>query len=261
VSVPSRDTVLATNRSSRVNHRPQKTAMLLAQRIVGDISDRNLAPGSALLSEADMLNEFGVARGTLREALRFLEIQGVISIKTGPGGGPVVSESSSRQLASIIALLLQLNGTPFRMIVDARLLLEPAMARKAAERITDEVLELLEKSVKRMKDEIEDREVFLEENEYFHSAVALAANNPLFVLIVESLAWICDGTPLGVDYPLKARQVVVRAHQRILESLRARDGDRAAAAMAVHLGDFLTYMERNYPQIMDKPLRWDQLQW
>ena len=71
--------------------RPQKTAILLAQRIVGEITDQNLAPGTLLLPEREMLQRYGVARGTLREALRFLEIQGVLTIKPGPSGGPTVN--------------------------------------------------------------------------------------------------------------------------------------------------------------------------
>src|SRR5262249_32700102 len=79
--------------------RPKKTAMFLAQRIVAEIADRDLAAGSPLPAERDMLEDYGVARGTLREALRFLEIQGVITIKTGPGGGPLVGEPGSRHVA------------------------------------------------------------------------------------------------------------------------------------------------------------------
>src|ERR1700761_327644 len=87
--------------------RPQKTAILLAQRIVGEITDQNLAPGTLLLPEREMLQRYGVARGTLREALRFLEIQGVLTIKPGPSGGPTVNTPDPRSLASAIALLLQ----------------------------------------------------------------------------------------------------------------------------------------------------------
>ena len=118
--------------SRTMNHKPKKTAMLLAQRIVTEIVDRGLTPGTPLLAEKSMLDDYGVARGTLREALRFLEIQGVITIKTGPGGGPVVGEPGSRHLASIIAMMLQLESAPFRAVIEARTTLEPPMAAQAA---------------------------------------------------------------------------------------------------------------------------------
>src|ERR1700733_3650468 len=117
-----------------VQHRPRKTARLLAQRIIDEIVDQDLAPGTPLLSEAEMLVRYSVARGTLREALRFLEVNGVITIKIGPGGGAVLGNPGSQPLASMIALVLQLSGTSFRSVVDARTILEPMLARMAATR-------------------------------------------------------------------------------------------------------------------------------
>lgn len=242
-----------------ISHKPKKTAMLLAQRLVSEIVDRGLAPGTALLPEKDMLEAYGVARGTLREALRFLEIQGVISIKTGPGGGPVVSEPASRHLASIIAMMLQLDGAPFRTVLEARVTLEPSMARRAAERISPDDLEELHESVRRMREQLDDLDAFLHENEIFHQIIARASANQVFSLVIASLNWIVDGTALGVEYPRAVRSSVAKEHGRIYQAIKSGDGDRAAAAMAVHIGDFATYLERFYPHLVDAPLRWDQV--
>ena len=135
----------------RDGYRPRKTATLLAQRIVSEIADRDLPVGTPLPPERDMLEQYGVARGTLREALRFLEIQGVITIKTGPGGGPMVARPESRHLASTIAMMLQLTHTSFRSVLEARAVLEPALARRAADRITDEGLKTLHDSLDAMQ--------------------------------------------------------------------------------------------------------------
>jgi len=247
------------SRARRKGHKPKKTAMLLAQRIVGEIVDRGLTPGTQLPPERDMLENYGVARGTLREALRFLELQGVISIKTGPGGGPVVDEPAARHLASIVAMMLQLDGAPFRAVLEARSTLEPAMAHKAAERRTAAQLEELHESVRRMEHHLDDRDYFLEENERFHTQIAQAAGNQVFSLLISSLNWICDGTPLGVDYPQEVREAVAKEHRRIYRAIELGEGSRAAAAMAVHIDDFATYLERRYPHIVDAPLRWDQV--
>ena len=239
--------------------RPRKTATLLAQRIVGEIADRQLDPGTPLPPEREMLEEYGVARGTLREALRFLEIQGVVTIKTGPGGGPVVGRPESRHFASTIAMMLQLSYTSFGAVLEARVTLEPARARMAAERITDEELEELHDSLIQLREHIDDVDLFLAENERFHSIIAQAAGNAVFALVISSLTWICDGTALGVEYSEESRKAVSREHTRIYRAIALRDPDRAAAAMAVHIGDFATYLERNYPQIITAPLRWDQV--
>jgi DNA-binding FadR family transcriptional regulator len=230
--------------------------MLLAQRIVGEISDQNLAPGTSLLPERDMLASYSVARGTLREALRFLEIQGVIAIKTGPGGGPVVCDADSRALASMIAMLLQLQHTPFRTIVEARLVIEPILAAKAAAHIDSDELEEIHASVQRMSEHLADGDYFLTENQRFHSLLAHAAGNQFFGLMIQSLSWITDGSALGVNYPIEQRESVTKEHRRIFHAVEAGDPEQAEAAMRVHMGDFARYLERFYSSVMDAPVRW-----
>jgi len=241
------------------SHRPQKTALLLAQRIVSDITDRGLEPGQMLASEKEMLAEYEVGRGTLRESLRFLEMQGVLRIKPGPGGGPVVTAPSYRNLASTIALLLQLSDAPFRDIVEVRLVLEPSMASQAARRIDPEHLDEIKVTLDAMAENLEDLDIFLAENEKFHDLIAWSTGNHLFGYLVESLHWITDGTALGVEYPLERRQHVLKAHTRIYEAIKAKDEAKAAKAMADHIAQFGKYLEREYPQIMETPLRWESL--
>jgi len=241
-------------------HKPKKTAVLLAQRIVAEIADRQLEAGTPLPPERDMLVTYEVARGTLREALRFLEIQGVIAIKTGPGGGPLVAEPGARHMASTVAMLLQLERAPFRAVLEARATLEPAMAAQAALRIDDDGLGELAESVRNMRDRLDDRDLFLRENERFHDTVARASGNNVFALLSSSLNGIIDGTPLGVDYPAAVRESVVAEHSRIQRAVADRDPERASAAMAVHMADYATYVERFYPAILEMPLRWDDVE-
>jgi GntR family transcriptional repressor for pyruvate dehydrogenase complex len=259
MTAPSSPTTPTHRSRGRDGYRPRKTAILLAQRIVAEIGDRGLPVGTPLPPERDMLEQYGVARGTLREALRFLEIQGVITIKTGPGGGPMVARPESRHLASTIAMMLQLTHTSFRSVLEARAVLEPALARSAAERITDEALTRLHDSLDAMRTHIDDADFFLAENERFHAIVAEAAGNQVFSLIITSLNWILDGAPLGVEYPIELREAVCKEHARIYQAITRRDPDRAASAMAAHIGGFTTYLERNFPRILEAPLRWDQV--
>src|SRR3954454_10755372 len=117
--------------------RPPKAAMLVAQRIVRDALRDNLRPGDLLLPERIMLEKYETGRGTLREALRLLEFQGVISLKPGPGGGPVLMSPPASHLASTLMLLMQLNKAPYRAIVEVRNAFEPMISQLAAHRMTD----------------------------------------------------------------------------------------------------------------------------
>jgi DNA-binding FadR family transcriptional regulator len=70
--------------------RPERAAVRIARKLVSEIRRRGLRPGTQLAAEHRMVEDLGVARATVREALRFLELQGALRIKAGPGGGPVV---------------------------------------------------------------------------------------------------------------------------------------------------------------------------
>lgn len=239
-------------------HRPQKTAILLAQRIVNEITEQALVPGTMLPSERDMLQAYGVARGTLREALRFLEIQGVLKIRPGPGGGPTVNGIEPHALASGIALLLQLVGAPFSTILEARQLLEPATAAMAADRVNRAVVKGLRASLEAMEAVLDDSRSFFAENREFHTLIARASGNRLFEILQGSLGWIIDASALGVRYDRARRLAIMEAHRAICDAIEAGDAAAAEAAMRQHMEEFARYMKRHYRHVLKEPLRWDQ---
>jgi DNA-binding FadR family transcriptional regulator len=234
-----------------------KTATLLAQRIVEEITALDLQPGAALPPEREMLQRYGVARGTLREALRFLEIQGVVRIKPGPGGGPTVSEVEPRALGNIISLLLHLRRVPFSTIIETRQVLEPVIASLAATQITDADIERLRESVTAMEEQIGNAAFFLAENRRFHDIVAHAAGNELFALLLGSLGSIFDASAIGVSYDERDRKAIVKAHHAIVDAIAAHDAAAAEEAMRDHTNAFARYMLKNYRASLAQALRWD----
>jgi GntR family transcriptional repressor for pyruvate dehydrogenase complex len=239
--------------------RPQKTAMLVAQRIVADINSRGNTVGDRLPPERQMLDTYNVGRGTLRESLRFLELQGVISLKPGPGGGPVVQLPDASSLATSLTLLLQFANAPFRAIAEARGGLEPMMAQLAADRMTDEQLVALKQSVENMFEHLDDQSVFLEENKRFHDLIAHGSGNAMFGYLVEALLGILDGSAIGIDYPEIRRTAVHKAHHKIYETLAARDPSAAAAAMSDHISQYQKYAEKKFPEVLDAPIVWGSI--
>ncbi len=237
--------------------RPQKTAMLIARNIVGRISRDGLAVGDRLQPERVMLEEFGVGRGTLRESLRFLELQGVISLKPGPGGGPIIEKPDAANLATTLVLLMQFENAHFRSIVEARQGLEPLMASLASERMTDDQLAELEGTVVRMGDNLDNIETFLETNKRFHDVIAWASGNSLYGFLVDALLGIMDGTALGVDYPKHRRSAILKAHTKIYEALAKHDRSLSEESMANHIREMQRYLERKFPAAMDQPITWD----
>ena len=241
---------------SVANSRPPKTAMLLAQQIVADINRRGNRVGDRLPPERLMLEEYNVGRGTLRESLRFLELQGVIRLRPGPGGGPVVQQPDSTALATSLTLLLQFENAPFRTIAESRVGLEPIMARLAAERMSEEQLADLKASVDTKNLHLGDQRVFLEENKRFHDVIAHGSGNAMFGYLVDALLDILDGSAIGIDYPEVRREAVQEAHAQIYEAIAARDPLAATEAMSDHIDQYMRYAERKFPDVLDEPITW-----
>lgn len=236
--------------------RPQKTALLVAQQIVADIQRRGNVTGDRLPPEKAMLEQYQIGRGTLRESLRYLELQGLISLKPGPGGGPVVEKPNGAGLATAISLLLQMENAPYRNIVEARGSLEPAMSRLAATRMTDDDVAALKANLDRMLEGIDDSEVFAATNQEFHDIIAHSSGNALFAHLIDALTGILDGTSIGIEYPERRRLAVHQAHTRIYEALASHDPVAAADSMREHIGEYTKYIEAKYPQIIEAPISW-----
>jgi GntR family transcriptional regulator, transcriptional repressor for pyruvate dehydrogenase complex len=239
--------------------RPPKAAMLVAQRIIRDVASAGLKPGNLLPPERTMLEKYQIGRGTLREALRLLEFQGVIALKPGPRGGPVLQDPNASHLASTLVLLMQLKEAPYRTIVEVRTALEPMISRLAAERISDEALLELSETIDSMRENIGNQDLFLEANKRFHDVIAWSSGNPLFGYIVDSLLGILDGTVIGIDYPSPRRQAIIKAHDEILQALKGRDPEASEERMREHIDQYVTYAQRKFPEVLDQVVRWDRL--
>lgn len=241
-----------------ITSRGPKAAMVVAQQIIKDAGRENLAAHDLLPPERAMLEKYGIGRGTLREALRLLEYQGVIALKPGPRGGPVLLDPDASHLASSLILLMQLNDAPFKVVVEARTALEPMISRLAAERITDETLTRLKETVDRMHGSLRDQGEFLEANKTFHDLIAWSSGNPLFGYLVDSLLGIMDGTAIGMDYPPHRREAIVVAHTQIYECLAGRDADGSERSMREHIDAYRRYAERKYPELFEQVIQWDR---
>ena len=235
--------------------RSMKTSERVAREIVGQILDNNLPEGTKLPNEKQLVEALGIGRTTLREALRLLETRGVITIRSGPGGGPVVRRPRLGDLSESLTLILQFEGASLLDVFRARDALEPMMTRLAAVNLTDANLDELEGTIVRMRAHVEDHDLFLRENQTFHSLIASASGTVLHTFN-ETLKFIADGAFAGVRYTTRRRLAVAEAHQQVLDALRTRDPGRAEEAMRNHVGEAGAFWSRKYPQLVSQPLRW-----
>ena len=237
----------------------RKKSTTVAQLIVREIVADGLAAGDHLAPEADMCERYGVGRSTVREALRVLENQGVITIKTGPGGGPIVAPFDAGFLAANIALHLQISGATFRDVMHARLVVEPAIAGAAAEHGDEEMLKALRAIVDRSLAD-PDHDTLVSEAGDFHDIVAAGSGNPFFEYLMRALHRITEPFAQRLPYVGERRERLVAHHAEIVEALESGDRDVTAGMMRRDLLEFVEYVEQEVPQLLDEPIDWGRVQ-
>lgn len=206
-----------------------------------------------------MAAEFRVARGTLRESLRFLEMEGVLEFRPGPRGGPIVTSPTPRNLASSIALLLHRSDAQFRDVLEVREVIESSTAEVAALSMREDQLESLERMSSELDRSTDDLDRFLEAYVAYHGLIADAGETHLSRLLHDSLMLLTRAAIWTFEYPVRRRREVVEEHVEISAAIRSRDGGRANAAMHRYFQRATVYLEREHPRALTTPMRWQML--
>ena len=168
----------------RLREKPQQIADELRRLIVSG----KLAEGDSLGHEPDLVERFGVSRPSLREALRILEAEGLITVVRGMLGGIIVHEPDERMTARTAALVLQARNVSLADVYEARTLLEPVAVRVIASlrsrRAAVAELRLLIKQQARV---ILDPDAFGPANAQFHERLVALAGNQTLTIVAEML--------------------------------------------------------------------------
>jgi DNA-binding FadR family transcriptional regulator len=211
--------------------RSEKISQRLARRIRRQIVEGGLAPGTLLQSEQEMAKQYGVGRASVREALRLLELQGVIKIRSGKGGGPEITRPDGRELAEQLATMLQLQNTKFSALADLVASLAGVEAAMAADTVANhpdhpDIAPFRELSSSDLTANMKDSDFYLALCRDFHELMrVLAGNNVLAVLLT------------GLSHLYTARALQLRHYHWTPRERRSIHQDHVAIAMAVLAGD------------------------
>jgi GntR family transcriptional repressor for pyruvate dehydrogenase complex len=196
-----------------------------------------LQTGQCLPSEKELIIQFGVSKHTLREALRTLEAMGFIEIKRGAGGGPVVSEVDMKTTRDSIANFLHFQNVSVSSLSEVRKILEPYLARKAAETFSAQEIEILEgidtkcqAIFKRDKNIVGTREEI-----DFHVFLAKASRNPVMEMILDFVNSVLTDIKSHMKPGIDFSEHVLASHQKVLKAIKAGDADGAEQAMYQHI--------------------------
>ncbi len=204
-----------------------KMAELVAERIRGQIARGEFNPGDSLPSETELMERFGVARPTMREAIRILESESLISTRRGAQSGPKVRKIDVSVLGRRAGLLLQMSGATMDDLYEAQAVLEPKAAGLAALRRTKADLTTLRELIERAR-RVTDVADFGPIAVEFHVALVRASKNKTLTLLIEMLHSLAlelyrARTTLLRPIGEKVRTASVELYEHVLERIEARD--------------------------------------
>lgn len=205
------------------------------------IAEGDIAPGDRLPPERELAERIGVSRTSLRQALKVMENMGVISQRVG--SGTTLNAAAASILAEPLEFLILLEGISFQEVMEARLMVEPDLAARAAVRATRDDLHALRHALSRMAACTSDATGFAQADLNFHQAVYRAAGNRvctiLFTVVHQSLE-----TLIRLTSVLAEPERMIRYHRRIYLAIRRGDAGAARMRMREHLEDVSVLMER-----------------
>lgn len=185
-----------------------------------------------------MLREYDVGRTTLREALRILEVQGLLSIRPGPGGGPVITEAGSRSYARTSSLFFQAGGVRLLDVLEARRMLEPVMARLAAENRDGRGIARMEEAMALLESGAEaSAATFKEATRSFFDAIAELAGQPVLSLFCRALDEVASDRLGRLAFPVNRRGEVAERLGAIARAVIRGNAAAAERLMREHMAE------------------------
>lgn len=209
---------------------------MLADRLRDRILSGQWLPGRSLPTERELVEESALSRASVREALRILEVEGLIETRRGRNGGSRVRRPSDEQIIRSLALYIQGARVNFRSLLEVREAIEPAAAALAAERRSAADLKRLIELNALLPEAAGDSARFLAVNLDWHMTIVRASRNEFFTAFMTALSEaIREATAIDAFDNSGIRKATVRAHQKVIEAIEAGDADAARKSMAAHV--------------------------
>lgn len=215
-----------------------KASDVLADELRERILSGEFPEGTALPPERELVVQTQMSRTTVREALRILEVQDLVRIKTGRSGGAFVQKPSQESVADSVALLIRGRKIRIPALLETREAIEPFCARLAAKHRTDEDLARLDEANEAIAVDGSLAD-FLQANVDWHVAVAVASHNEVltgFMLALSRAIYASTDNQGFVD--AEVRRTAARAHRTITEAIRDQDADAAVRRMSRHVHSY-----------------------
>jgi GntR family transcriptional repressor for pyruvate dehydrogenase complex len=226
--------------------RQPRIADLIAERLRSGIVNGEIADGYLLPKQDELLEEFEVSRPSLREALRILETEGLITVGRGNMGGAVVHAPKPEAAAFMMGLVLQAGQVPLTDLAEALARLEPACAAACADRPdrAETAVPVLRAAIDEAAENIDDPMAFTQIAHRFHDDLVGQCGNETLRLTVGTLvtlwstqesAW-AEGAEARHAFPdRQLRMAALRAHRKLVDAIERGDANDAARISCAHM--------------------------
>jgi len=214
----------------RKNRVSEEVARQLEQMIL-----KKLRPGDKLPAERELAGQLGVSRSSIRDAIRRLELVGLVEPRQG--AGTVVREVSSETLVSPLANVITHKRQMVSELLDFRRMLEPPLAGRAAARATAGEIAEMEDILRRQERKFREGELAVEEDTEFHYRIATASGNSVVLKVLDVVMDMLRETRSRSLQTEGRPQKSLAGHRRILAAIKRRDSKAAESAMRQHIKD------------------------
>lgn len=202
-------------------------------RLIQNHIFEHLKPGDVLPPERELAQKLGVSRGSVRDAIRSLELIG--QLEPQQGRGTVVCDPSADALVGPLAAVIMQKRKLVGELLDVRKIIEPPLARRAARHATAAQIAEMEQILERQSDKVRSGAMTIEEDNEFHYRIALAADNSVILRILDVLMDMLRETRQQSLQISGRPQKSLAGHRRILAAFRRHDPRASGAAMRQHL--------------------------
>jgi DNA-binding FadR family transcriptional regulator len=216
--------------------KPDNLYKKVIHAIKAHIREGGLKPGDKLPTERELIQLLGVSRTTIREALRVMEIIGIVKVQVGKG--TFVSDLSLESVADTISGILYFEKDNIDFLYEVREMIEVRNARLAAQRATDEDIEVIERADKEVRRALDKPGHGIRQEKLLHLAIAKATHNPILFgilnLIIDSYLEVFLNPAYDTKLGRRERKAT-QEHSLILERIKNHDPELAMEAMTRHI--------------------------
>lgn len=237
----------------------RKRVDVIVDAIKRTIMERGLGPGDRLPQERELMIQFAASKGTVREALKALEVQGLISIRTGPGGGASIEAMTEQRAMSLLSNYIFPKDVSIADVYALRKVLEPLVAVSAIANLDEAgfvrlnaIIAIYDHEAVDAQERWDQRMAELD----FHAVVAEYSDNAILTFVCRFLQRLLKDLAVCHDIYVQPKTVLRQAgiaYQRdLIAAMRRRDAGAVAVIMAEHMAYAETVMLELQAELSDR---------